>query len=127
MPRRRFLAERDSRAFRIVDNVVLDDPALGPVWADEAGLFSCRGGPWGSRLRQLEAAHSDVVDMVLGGVKHRPAHIDFNKLGVGVGPLEVGPDSCRILTDLCVPDETGLVGVAHPVGNARPVIDHLSA
>ena len=78
--RRGLLAERDGRALRVVDDVVLDDPALRPVRPDEAGLVGGRRGPGRRGVRQLEAAHGDVVDVVLGGVEDRPAHVDLDEL-----------------------------------------------
>ena len=110
-----------------MDHVVLDDPALGPVGADEPGLVGSGRGPRAGRLRELEAAYGDVVDVVLGGGEHRLAHVDLRELGVGVGAAEVGPDRRGVRADLGVPDEPGLLGVAHPVGRARPVVGDLGA
>ena len=125
--RRGLLAERDGGALRVVDHVVLDDPALSPIGADEPGLVGGGRGPRARRLRELEAAHGDVVDVMVGGAEHRPAHVDLRQLGVRVGALEVRPDRRRVRADLGVPDEPGLLGVAHPVGRARPVVGDLGA
>ena len=125
--RRGLLAERDGRALRVVDDVVLDDPALRPVGADEAGLVGGRRGPRAGGLRQLEAAHGDVVDVVLGGIEDGAAHVDLDELRVRVGAVEVRPDRRVVRADLGVPDEPGLLRVADPVGRPRPVVDDLGA
>src|SRR5581483_6951752 len=124
---RGLLAERDSRAPRVVDRVVLDDPALGPVRADEPGLVRGRRGPRARRLGQFEAAYGDVVEVVLGRIEHRPAHVDLHQFGVRVGAAEVRPDRRRVVADLGVPDEAGLPGVADPAGHAGPVVGDLGA
>jgi hypothetical protein len=95
---------------------------LGPM---SPGWSAVGGVPRAGRLRELEAAYGDVVDVVLGGGEHRLAHVDLRELGVGVGAAEVGPDRRGVRADLGVPDEPGLRGVAHPVGRSRPVVgDH---
>src|SRR3712207_7381155 len=58
-------------------------------------LFRSRGG-----VGHLEPTHRDVVEVVLGGVETRAAHIDLDQLDVGIGALEVGPDRRRLLADL---------------------------
>ena len=105
--RRGFLAEGDGRALRVVDDVVLDDPALRPVGADEAGLVGGRRGPGTGSVRQLEAAHGDVVDVVLGGIEDRTAHVDLDELPIRVGALEVRPDRGLVSAHLGVPDVAG--------------------
>src|SRR5215207_758077 len=64
-----FLADRDGRALRVVDDVVLDDPALGPVWPDQAGLVGRRRGPGAGGLGEFESMDGDVVEMVLDRVE----------------------------------------------------------
>ena len=55
------LAQRDARADRVADHVVLDDPALAPVRADQADLLGGGRRPGGGGVAQREAAHGDVV------------------------------------------------------------------
>src|SRR5215217_910448 len=69
MPGGRLLADGDGRALGVVDDVVLDDPALGPVGADETGLVRGGRGPGARRLRQLKATDGDEVEVMLGGVE----------------------------------------------------------
>ena len=69
-----------------MDHIVLDDPALGPVGADESGLVGGGRGPRAGRLRELEAAYGDVVDVVLGGGEHRLAHVDLRGSALGSAP-----------------------------------------
>ncbi len=104
VPGRRLLAERDRRALGVVDEVVLDDPSLRPVGPDQTRLVRRRRRPRRGGVRHLEPAHGDVVEVVLGGVEDRAAHVDLDELAVGVGALEVGPDRRRRPTDLGVPD-----------------------
>src|SRR5512133_2354942 len=71
------LADRDGRAFRVVDDVVLDDPALGPVRPDQAGLVGRRRSPGGGGLGELKPAGGDVVDVVLGRIEDRAPYVDL--------------------------------------------------
>src|SRR5690606_37074756 len=117
------LAERDGRARGVVDVVVLDYPALGPVRADEPGLVRRRRRPRGGRLAELEATHGDVVDVVLGREEHRRAHVDLDERGVRGDAGEVGPHGGRVLADLGVPALLHLLGVALVAGAAGPAVD----
>lgn len=106
-----------------MDNVVLDDPPLRPVRPDEARLVRGRWCPGARGLRQLEAAHSDIVDMMLGRGEDASAHVDLDELRIRIGSLEVCPDRRLLLADLGVPHVARLFRVADPVGDAGPVID----
>ena len=110
-----------------MDHVVLDDPALGPVRADQARLV--RGGrrPRAGGLRQLEAADGDEVEVVLGRVEDRAPHVDLDQLRVRVRALEVRPDRRRVVADLGVPHVPRLLRVPDPVGQPGPVVEHLGA
>src|SRR5664280_3818300 len=55
------LAQADARAFGVADDVVLDDPALAPVGADESDLLGGRGRPLGSGLAHVKTAHRNIV------------------------------------------------------------------
>ena len=109
-----FLADRDSRAFGVVDPVVLDDPALGPVRSDETGLIGGWGRPRAGGMSQLEPAHGDEVDVVLGRVEDGAAHVDLDGVRVGVGTVEVGPDRRRVVLDFGVPDQLSTRRLAGP-------------
>src|SRR5580704_12918234 len=117
------LADRDRGALGVVDNVVLDDPPLRPVRPDEARLVRGRWGPGTRGLRQLEAAHSDIVDMVLGRGEDASAHVNLDELRIRIGSLEVCPDRRLLVADLGVPHVARLFRVADPVGGAGPVVD----
>jgi len=52
-----------------VDDVVLDDPALGPVGADQTGLVGGRRCPGARGLGELEPTNSDVGEVMLCPVK----------------------------------------------------------
>ena len=54
-------AEGDAGADGVADDVVLDDPALAPVGADQADLLGGRRRPGRGGVAQGEAAHGDVV------------------------------------------------------------------
>src|SRR5687767_13793108 len=121
------LADRDGRALRIVDDVVLDDPALRPVWPDQTGLVGRRWGPGAGGLGEFKPANGDVVDVVLDRVEHGAPYVDLDELLVRVRALEVGPDGGLLITDLGVPDKSGLLGIADPVDCSGPVVYHLGA
>ena len=110
-----------------MDEVVFDDPALGPVRTDQAGLVRGRRRPGGCGLGQLEPADGDVVEVMLRRVEDRAADVDLDQFGVRVSALEVGPDRGLVRADLGVPDQLGLRGVANPVDGSGPVVDHLGA
>src|SRR5581483_3209589 len=112
---RGLLADRDRRALRVVDDVVLDDPTLGPVGADQTWLI--RGGrrPRAGSVREFETADGDEVAVVLGRVEDRASDVDLDELGVRVSALEVRPDARRIVADLGVPDMPRLLGVPHAI------------
>src|ERR1043165_203032 len=62
------LTERDAGAARVVDFVVLNDPALVPVGGDEADLSHGGRRPVCGGVAQVEPAYGDVVD---GGLFRR--------------------------------------------------------
>ena len=125
VPGRRLLAERDRRALRVVDEVVLDDPALRPVGSDQARLVRGRGRPRCGGLGHLEPAHRDVVEVVLDGMEDRAAHVDLDELDRWVGALEVCPDRRRLVPDLGVPDVSCLVDVGDRLGELGPAVHGL--
>ena len=86
------LAERDPHARRVADVVVLDDPALAPVRADQADLLGGGRRPGRGGVHHREAAHGDVVDARLVRVEHRPADVDLDLGLVGIDALELRPD-----------------------------------
>ena len=116
---RDLLAERDRRALGVVDDVVLDDPALRPVRADQAGLVGGRRCPRSRGVGQFETGDGDVVEVVLDGVEHGSAHVDLDQLGVGIGTGEVCPDGGVIGAHLGMPDQPGLVRVPNRVESRR--------
>ena len=124
---RGFLAEGDRGALRIVDGVVLDDPALRPVRPDQAGLVGGRRRPGAGRLRELKPANGDVVDVVLGGVEHGAPDVDLDEFNIGVCVLKVGPDGGAVGADLGEPDESGLLGIADVVSGSGPIVDRFSS
>ncbi|SCM77711.1 hypothetical protein KL86PLE_60026 [uncultured Pleomorphomonas sp.] len=110
-----------------MDDVVLDDPALRPVGADQSGLVGGRRRPRRGGMRQLEAANGDVVEVMLDGVEDRAAHVDLDQLGIRVRTLEIGPDGRRVFADLGIPDGTRPVGVLDRLGGAGPAVHLLAA
>ena len=99
--RRGFLAEGDGRALRVVDDVVLDDPALGPVRPDQAGLVGRRRCPGTRGLGEFKPADGDVVEVVLDRVEDRAPYVDLDELVVRIRALEVGPDRRLVCPDFC--------------------------
>src|SRR4029453_9474898 len=106
------LADRDGRALRIVDDVVLDDPAFRPVRPDQAGLVGGRRRPGAGGLGEFKTANGDVVEVMLDRVEHGAPYVDLDELLVRIGALEVAPNGGLLITYLCVPDELRLLGIA---------------
>src|SRR6185312_15992014 len=79
------LAERDAGTTRIADLVVLDDPALVPVGADETALAHGGCGPVRRGIAQFEAGKGDVVDAGLFRCEDGGAHADLDGAGVRIG------------------------------------------
>ena len=121
------LAQRDRRALGVVDVAVLNDPALGPVRADQTRLVRRRRSPRGGRLGQLQATHGDVVDVVDRGVEDAAAHVDLHELLARVRAPEVRPDRRRLICHLSEPDVGSLVRLAHRLGHAGPAVVVLGA
>jgi len=108
------LAQRDPRTPRVADDVVLDDPALAPVRADQADLLGRGRGPRCGRVPHDEAANRDVVPPRLVRVEHRPANVDLDQLLVRIDRLELGPDRSVFLAHPAEP-QTDLAGRLHDV------------
>src|SRR6185437_7142581 len=79
------LAERDAGTTRIADLVVLDDPALVPVGADETALAHGGCGPVRRGIAQFEAGKGDVVDAGLFRCEDGGAYADLDGAGVRIG------------------------------------------
>ncbi len=96
-------AERDPHARRIADIVVLDDPSLAPVGADQADLL-CRGRrPGRCRVHHGKAAHGDEIDARLVRVEHRLADVDLDLGLVGIDLAELRPDCGNLFVHLSEP------------------------
>ena len=107
------LAERDADADRVADRVVLDDPALAPVGADQADLLGGGRRPGRGRVLHREAAHRDVIDPRLLGIEHRLAHVDLDVLPVGIDVLELRPDRGLRFVSLSEPERALADGFEH--------------
>ena len=86
------LAQADAAALRVMDMVILDDPSLAPVRADQSRLVAGGRREGAGGLRQLKPGHGDVVFSALRRIEDAFAHVDLGQLPVRVRPLEVGPD-----------------------------------
>ena len=106
--------ETHPTACRITDDVIFDDPALAPMWADHPNLLSRRWCPRGSRLLHGESAHGDEVDAGLVRVKYRLAHVDFDAGRVRVDPFELCPNPRAVRAH-----QRRLENQAHRVQSAR--------
>ena len=91
----------------MADDVLLDDPALAPIRADKPDLLGRRRRPGGGRVPHDEAAHGEVVDMVLGGIENGPADVDLDQAGAGIGRSELRPDRRPVLVHLGEPERRG--------------------
>ena len=97
------LSERDAGAGGVLDRIVLNDPTLRPVCADETDLLGSRGSPRRGSLLEREAAHSDEIPPRLAWIEHRLTHIDFDLLLVRIHALELGHDGCVFFIHLGEP------------------------
>ena len=117
--RRTLLAQRDPRAFRIVDNVVLDNPPLVPVRRDHADLFGGRSAPLRGGLTELEAADREIVHprsrRIEAGMPHRYLH----QLLIGIEFMEIRPDGRIAVIDLAAPHISRTFGVENTVIRLR--------
>ena len=89
--------QRDAGADRVADYVVLDDPALAPVGADQADLLRGGRSPRGRGVAHGETAHGDVVSPRLIRIEDRAPDIDFHLLFVGIDPRELRPEGGLLL------------------------------
>ncbi|MCE3277702.1 MAG: hypothetical protein K0R13_3557, partial [Propionibacteriaceae bacterium] len=110
-----------------MDDVVLDDPALGPVWPDQTGLIGRRRSPGAGGLGEFKPANGDVVEVVVDRVEDGASYVDLDQLLVRIRILEVSPDGGLFIPDFGVPDKSRLLGIADPVDCSGPVVYHLGA
>ncbi len=96
-------AKCDTSTFRIADIVVLNDPALGPMRADQSDLLGCRRRPGRSGMHDCKTAHCNEVSPRLIRVEKRLPHVDFNIFFVGVDIFKLRPDRCLRLRNLGEP------------------------
>src|ERR1035437_3148623 len=73
----------------MADLVILNDPTFAPMGADQPNLLGGRWRPRRGRIPQGEAAHGEVVDARLFGVKDRLADVDLHQLLFGGEPVAV--------------------------------------
>src|SRR5574338_595257 len=85
-------AECDTRTFRIADDVVLDNPALAPMSADEANLLGGGRGPLRRRLTEVESADGNEITAGLIRIKAAIPDVDFDEFLVRIPALEIGVD-----------------------------------
>ena len=118
------LAKADAGAEGIVDIVVFDNPALGPVGAEQTFLIAGGRGPAAGSLRHFETAHGQVVHAGTFRVEAGFAHIDFGQVLVGVHVVEVRPDfsgAVRPLPYLRMPLPDGLARIIDGLSDGYPV------
>ena len=109
------LAQRDARAARVADDVVLDHPALAPVRSDQADLLGGGRRPGGGRVAHRKTADRQVVRPRLLGIKHRLADVDLHQLRIGIDADELCPDRGRFHIDPAEPERRPADGLEHVV------------
>src|SRR5690606_28751373 len=117
------LAQRHRGALGTVDDVVLDDPALGPVRPDQPRLVRRGWSPGCGRVGQLEPANGHVVHVVVDRVEDRPTYVDLDQGLAGVHAGEPRQQDRLRVVHLGVPHQ---VFRWRPAGlrDAGPVVDH---
>src|ERR1039457_246113 len=105
------LAQADAHAFGVADDVVLDDPALAPVGADESDLLGGRGRPLGSGLAHVKTAHRNIVTARLVRVEATVAHVDLHQFPVRVLVVEVGVDVGILVVAFGEPSPWGTLAI----------------
>jgi hypothetical protein len=84
-------AQRNADARGVADGVVFDDPALGPVRANQADLLGGRRCPGGGGTAHFESTHGDEIHAGLRRIKHRLADVDFHTAGIRIDTRETRP------------------------------------
>jgi hypothetical protein len=102
------LAEGDASAPRVCYGVVLDQPPLGPVDANETNLFGGGGRPGRCRLTQGEPFHRNIVHPSFGRVEHRLSDIHFYQILVGIQIAKIGEQRGFHLIVVGVPAHAGI-------------------
>src|SRR4051794_15158639 len=78
------LPQRDARALRVTDHVILDNPTLTPMCADQSYLLGRRRRPLRRRLAHAKPADGDVIPPGLVGIEAGVAHIDLHQFLIWV-------------------------------------------
>jgi hypothetical protein len=83
-------SQGDPSAFRITDDIILDDPPFAPVGADQSYLLGRRRGPLRRGLAHVEAVYGNIVSAGLIRVKAAFSYIDLHQFFVGIIVMEIG-------------------------------------
>src|SRR5208282_6803626 len=103
----------------VADRVILDDPALAPVGADQPRLLGRGRRPGGGRVAHRETANGEEIDAGPAGIKDRAADVDFHLLLIGIDPLELRPDRSAGLVHLREPQRRAPDGLEHVIEPGR--------
>ena len=101
--RRALLAQRDSSAFRIVNNVVFNNPPLVPVRRNHTDLLGGRSAPLRGSLTELETANRKIVHTLFRRIEAGMPRRYLNKFLIGIEFMEIRPDGRIALIDFAAP------------------------
>ena len=113
------LAERDARADGVANVVVLDDPSLAPVGADQADLLGGGWRPGRGRVLHRKAAYGDVIDARFLRIEHCLADVDLHLGFVRIDILELRPDRGGCLVHFPEPQRGVPDGFQHVIQLGR--------
>ena len=98
-----FFSNTDSTAFCIMNRIILDDPALAPIYTQKSRLICGRGRPWTGCLCHLKSPDRNIISSGFCRIKTASAHIDFHQFRVWISPLEICINSRIVIIHLGIP------------------------
>ena len=86
-----------------MNDIILNNPSLTPVWSDNSVLFSGRRCPDGCRLCNLKALYRNIIQPCPVREKAAFSHINFNACFIGIGSVKICINGCLFIRNLCIP------------------------
>ena len=102
--RGKLLANAHGTAAGVMENIVFDDPAFGPMRTEDSRLFRGGGRPGRCALRHFKTADGDIIQSCFFRIETAFAYVDFYKRFIGIRILEIHGENGFLLSNLCRPD-----------------------
>ncbi len=96
LPGRAFFPDTDRTTFGIMNDIMLNNPAFAPVYAEQSRLVSRGRRPWSCCMGHFKASYRNIVDPGLFRIEAGSAHINFHELLSRIGSLEICINRCSI-------------------------------